>query len=123
MGSLNGFPLMRHAALALLLPLLQPLITTPAVHAQVYDLQATSDQQQILQNLLNNAIVAVRQNDQATACSLRGQALTVLNANLAAFQAVFPANNWSDLQVSLQGSLRKCAPPPSAQAPVAQPAQ
>ena len=103
-------PLLRPAALVPLLP----LVTTLAVQAQTYDLQATSEQQQILQGLLNNAIVAVRQNDQATACNLRGQALNVLNANFAAFQAVFPANNWSDLQVSLQGSLGKCAPQVSA---------
>lgn len=96
---------MRSVALALLLP----LISLASVRAQSYDPQVTADQQQTLQSLLNNALVAIRQNDQPTACSLRGQALTVLNANLQAFQVFYPANNWSDLQVSLQDSLRKCA--------------
>lgn len=58
--------------------------------------------------MLNNALVAIRQHDEASACNFRSQALGVLNANFGAFQAFFPANNWSDLQVSLQGSLRKC---------------
>ncbi len=35
--------------------------------------------------------------------------MDVLNANLAAFQALYSANNWIDLQLSLQGRLRKCA--------------
>lgn len=96
---------MRCVALGLLLP----WIAVAAVRAQTFDPQVTADQQQTLQTLLNNALVAIRQNDQASACSLRGQAMAVLNANLAAFQALYPANNWSDLQVSLQGSLRRCA--------------
>jgi len=88
---------------------LLPLLTLSAVRAQSFDPQVTADQQQTLQALLNNALVAIRQNDQASACNLRGQAMDVLTANLAAFQVLFPANNWADLQVSLQGSLRKCA--------------
>jgi hypothetical protein len=88
---------------------LLPLITLSAVRAQTFDPQVTADQQQTLQALLNNALVAIRQNDQASACTLRGQAMDVLTANLTAFQALFPANNWADLQVSLQDSLRKCA--------------
>ena len=96
---------MRCVALALLLP----LIAASAVRAQTYDPQMTADQRQTLQSLLDNALVAIRQNDQASACNLRGQAMDVLTANLAAFQALFPANNWADLQVSLQDSLRKCA--------------
>jgi len=88
---------------------LLPLITLVAVRAQTFDPQLTADQQQTLQTLLNNALVAIRQNDQVSACNLRGQAMEVLTANMAAFQALFPANNWADLQLSLQGSLRKCA--------------
>jgi len=79
------------------------------VRAQAPDPAVTADQQQMLQGLLNNAIVAVRQNDQAAACNLRGQALEILNNNLVAFQTFYPANDWSDLQRSLQGSLRRCA--------------
>ena len=96
---------MRCVALALLLP----WIAASAVGAQTFDPQVTADQQQTLQSLLNNALAAIRGNDQASACQLRAQAMEVLNANLPAFQALYPANNWSDLQVSLQGSLRKCA--------------
>ena len=66
------------------------------------------DQQQTLQTLLNGATTAVRNNDPVTACQLRSQALEVLNANFTAFSAAFPANDWSDLQRSLQGSVRKC---------------
>ena len=36
------------------------------------------------------------------------QAAGILAANFQAFEAVFPANNWSDLQTSLQGSLNSC---------------
>ena len=97
---------MRRALLAVLCPVL----SVTAVRAQTYDPVVTGNQQQLLQSLLNNAIVAVRQNDEATACNLRGQAMNVLNANLPAFQALYPANNWSDLQVSLAGSLSKCSP-------------
>jgi hypothetical protein len=32
-----------------------------------------------------------------------------LTNNLQAFQAVFPANDWSDLQTSLQGSVARCS--------------
>ena len=95
---------MRRAALLLLLS----MVSHPAVRAQGYDPMVTGNQQQTLQNLLNNVVVALRQNDLVAACNLRGQALNVLNANFAAFQALYPANNWSDLQVSLQGSLDKC---------------
>ena len=95
---------MRRLALAALVP----LFTGAAVRAQTYDPQVTLQQQQVLQGLLNNALVAIRQHDEASACNLRSQAMGVLNANFGAFQAFFPANNWSDLQVSLQGSLRKC---------------
>jgi hypothetical protein len=65
-------------------------------------------QQQQLQSLLDDAIVAVRASDEAQACSLRSQALNILNSNIQAFEAVFPANDWSDLQTSLQGSVARC---------------
>ena len=96
---------MRRAVLAVM----SALLSVTAVRAQSYDPVVTGNQQQLLQNLLNNAIVAVRQNDKAAACNLRAQAMNVLTANLPAFQALYPANNWSDLQVSLAGSLRKCS--------------
>jgi hypothetical protein len=102
---------MRLGVCALLLSVIAVPFAMSALKAQSYDPVATSNQQQTLQGLLNDAIVAVRQNDPASACNLRGQALSVLNANFAAFQALYPTNNWSDLQVSLEGSLRKCAPP------------
>lgn len=85
------------------------LLSGAAAVAQPAPGGAVIDQQQALQGLLDQAIVAIRQNDAATACRLRGQALTLLNANLPAFQAAFPANNWSDLQTSLQGSLARCS--------------
>ncbi len=66
-------------------------------------------QQQQLQSLLDDAIVAVRADNEAQACSLRSQAAAILNANMEAFAAVFPTNNWSDLQTSLQGSLARCS--------------
>ena len=84
------------------------LFSGAAAMAQPQPGSAVIDQQQALQGLLNQAIVAIRQNDTATACRLRGQALNILNANLQAFQAAFPANDWSDLQTSLQGSLVSC---------------
>lgn len=84
------------------------LLSGAAAVAQPAPGGAVIDQQQALQGLLDQVIVAIRQNDAATACRLRGQALTLLNANLPAFQAAFPANNWSDLQTSLQGSLVNC---------------
>lgn len=68
-----------------------------------------ADQQQTLQGLLNNAIVALRNNDAASACQLRSQALNLLMANFNAFTLAYPTNNWSDLQRSLEGSLSKCA--------------
>lgn len=113
---------MRRLACALLLPLLAVSLATLELRAQSYDPVQTADQQQTLQGLLNDAIVAVRQNDRASACMLRSQALTVLNANFAAFQALYPTNNWSDLQVSLQGSLRKCTGPAASPAGPAGPA-
>lgn len=88
------------------------LVAITPVLAQPYDPVVTSNQQEILQNLLNEALVAVRQNDRVSACGYRAQALDILNANIAAFESVFPANNWSDLQVSLQGSVRKCGAAP-----------
>lgn len=66
------------------------------------------EQQQTIQALLNDAIVAIQANQDAQACALRSQALTILNNNFEAFVAVFPANNWSDLQTSLQGSVAQC---------------
>lgn len=66
-------------------------------------------QQQQLQSLLDDAIVAIEANNEPQACSLRSQALSILSANLQAFEAVFPANDWSDLQTSLQGSVAHCA--------------
>lgn len=70
---------------------------------------AISAQQESLQNLLNSAIVAIQNNDEAGACQLRSQAFTILNNNYNAFVAAYPTNNWSDLQTSLQGSLNRCA--------------
>ncbi len=93
----------------LVVALLSPCLAFTGLRAQTYDPQTTGEQQQALQSLLDNAIVAVRQKDQAAACNLRSQALTILNANVAAFQALYPANDWGDLQESLQGSMRKCA--------------
>ena len=65
-------------------------------------------QQQALQGLLNNATEALEANNPAQACSLRSQALNILNNNIQGFQAVFPANDWSDLQTSLSGSVARC---------------
>ena len=80
---------------------------TPAL-AQGTPPQEVVAQQQQLQSLLDDAIVAVRASNEAQACSLRGQALNIFNNNIQAFEAVFPANNWSDLQTSLQGSVARC---------------
>ncbi|MBM5794581.1 MAG: hypothetical protein FJ049_00410 [Cyanobacteria bacterium M_surface_7_m2_037] len=66
-------------------------------------------QQQQLQSLLNGAIVALRANNKPQECSLRSQALAILNTNIQGFEAAFPANNWSDLQTSLQGSVAHCS--------------
>lgn len=91
------------------LPLLLAASLSPvAALAQPDPTAELIDQQQELQALLDQAIVAIRQNDPATACRLRGQALNILSANMQGFQAVFPANNWNDLQTSLQGSLMRC---------------
>jgi len=49
-------------------------------------------QQQQLQSLLNDAIVALRANNKAQECSLRSQALAILNTNIQGFEAAFPAN-------------------------------
>ena len=65
-------------------------------------------QQQNLQQLLNGALSAIRNDDPATACQMRRQALGILNANIDAFTAAYPTNNWGDLQISLQGSVNKC---------------
>jgi hypothetical protein len=81
---------------------------TPAL-AQGTPPQEVLAQQQQLQSLLDDAIVAVRANNEPQACSLRTQALTILTNNLQAFQAAFPANDWSDLQTSLQGSVARCS--------------
>jgi len=82
-----------------------PLLISSAALAQPNLVQ----QQQALQGLLNNAIVAIQANNKAQACSLRAQALSILNANIQGFEAVFPANNWSDLQTSLAESTARCA--------------
>lgn len=82
-----------------------PLLISGHALAQVDVVQ----QQQMLQSLLNNAIVAIQANNEAQACSLRSQAISILNANIQGFQAVFPANNWSDLQTSLEQSMAHCA--------------
>jgi hypothetical protein len=87
---------------------LTPWVLGTAVLAQPAASPQLVQQQQMLQNLLNNAIVAVEANNEAQACSLRSQALSVLYANIQGFQAVFPANNWADLQTSLSGSVARC---------------
>ena len=76
-----------------------------SVQAQPIDIAV---QQANLQNLLDNTITAIRNNDQATACQLRRQALSILSPNLNAFTATYPANDWSDLQTSLQNSISAC---------------
>ena len=93
---------------ARLLAALSPALVSAPVFAQPAPTPELVMQQQTLQNLLNNAIVAIQANNEPQACSLREQALSILNANLQAFQAVFPANNWSDLQTSLDGSVARC---------------
>ena len=65
-------------------------------------------QQAELQSLLDNVITAIRNNDAASACQQRRQALAILSPNLEAFSAAYPANNWSDLQTSLQDSVNAC---------------
>ena len=91
------------AALALSLSAASPAL------AQANGAEVIAEQQQLMQNLLNNAIVAIENNNQPQACALRRQAAGILSANFQAFEAVYPANNWSDLQTSLQGSLNSCA--------------
>lgn len=81
------------------------LACIPSVHAQA---NTIAIQQANLQALLNSAITAMRNNDNTTACQLRGQALGILTENLNAFAAAYPANNWVDLQASLQDSVTAC---------------
>lgn len=81
------------------------LVTIAGVRAQPNDIYY---QQNNLQSLLNNALIAVRNNDNVTACQLRSQALALLTANFNAFLAAFPNNNWGDLQTSLQDSVNQC---------------
>ena len=85
--------------------LLLALASLPGIHAQTDPIAAA---QANLQALLDNSITAVRNNDTATACQLRSQALGILTNNLNAFVAAYPTNNWSDLQTSLQGSVNAC---------------
>lgn len=82
------------------------LVMIGGVRAQSNDVIA---QQSMLQSLLDNAIVAVRNNDKVSACQLRSQALGILNTNFNAFVMAFPSNNWSDLQTSLQNSINRCS--------------
>lgn len=90
------------AALGLLASMGVPALAQSAGNAPIWV------QQQNLQNLLNSAVVALRSDDQASACQLRSQALGILSTNFEAFAAAYPSNNWSDLQTSLQGSVNKC---------------
>ena len=92
-----------------LLALLSASLVLAPAHAQQGAPPELVEQQQTLQALLNNAIVAIEANNEPQACSLRAQALTILNNNFQGFQAVFPANNWSDLQTSLEGSVARCS--------------
>ena len=93
---------MRFAAPA---ALLLALACFPGVRAQA---NAIAVEQANLEALLDNAITAVRNNDTATACQLRTQALGILANNFNAFVAAYPTNNWSDLQTSLQDSVNAC---------------
>ena len=77
----------------------------PGVRGQV---NAIAVEQANLQALLDNAITAVRNNDQATACQLRGQALGILTTNFDALSGAYPTNNWNDLKTSLQDSVNAC---------------
>jgi hypothetical protein len=77
----------------------------PSVHAQPSPIAL---QQANLQALLDNAITALRNNDNAAACQLRSQALGILTNNSEAFAAAYPTNNWGDLQASLQDSVTDC---------------
>jgi hypothetical protein len=58
--------------------------------AQGYDPADVASQQQQMQGLIDGAL------------------LGILNANLQAFQALYPSNNWADLQMSLQDSGNSC---------------
>jgi hypothetical protein len=95
----------RLSRLSLPVPFLLALACIPSVHAQANNIFI---QQANLQGLLDNAITATRNNDKATACQLRGQALGILSNNFDAFAAAFPTNNWNDLQASLQDSVTGC---------------
>ena len=66
------------------------LACIPSVQAQANNIAI---QQANLQALLDNAITAIRNNDNATACQLRGQALGILTNNFDAFAAAYPTNN------------------------------
>ena len=81
------------------------LACIPSVYAQPNNIAI---QQANLQALLDNAITAIRNNDNAMACQLRGQALGILTNNFDGFAAAYPTNNWSDLQASLQDSVSAC---------------
>ena len=91
--------------LALPASFLLALACIPSVHAQPNNIAA---QQANLQALLNDAITAIRNNDNATACQLRIQALGILSDNFNAFVAAYPRNNWNSLQASLQDSVNAC---------------
>lgn len=78
------------------------------VVAQSSGTEAVVEQQQSLQNLLNSATMALRAGNDAEVCQLRSQALGILNANFDAFAAVYPSNDWTDLQASLQQSVAHC---------------
>ncbi len=81
------------------------LTCIPSIHAQPNNIAV---QQANLQALLNDAITAIRNNDTATACQLRIQALGILTNNFNAFVAAYPRNNWNSLQASLQDSVNAC---------------
>ncbi len=83
------------------------LLAQPS-RAQTYDPAYVASQQQQMQDLIDGALMAIRQNDPVTACNLRTQAVGILNANLQAFQVLYPSNNWVDLQISLQDSVNRC---------------
>jgi hypothetical protein len=83
------------------------LLAQPS-RAQTYDPAYVASQQQQMQDLIDGALMAIRQNDPVTACNLRTQAVGILNANLQAFQVFYPSNNWLDLQISLQDSVNRC---------------
>jgi len=98
-------------------PVMRPLLAALAISAAALNPALAQGnpppevlaQQQQLQSLLDDAIVAVRADNEAQACSLRSQAAAILSSNMQAFAAVFPTNNWSDLQTSLQGSVAHCS--------------